>query len=237
MYFSRIRVNQKNAGNVQWVKLIKGDIYNTHQLLWKLFPHSKSRSFLFRQEWNQKILENDGVSQSRNTPTFYMVSVDPPQNIANLFFIETKNYVPSLSVGQIFTFDLRANPVVTIRKEGKKNPSHHDVLMNTKKKATENNIASYNLWEHMEKAAVDWFSKRAPQWGFSIVPGHLLVDGYQSHYLNKKHQENSIQFSTIDYSGILTIENPAQFQKTLFDGIGRAKAFGCGLMLIRPRIG
>jgi CRISPR system Cascade subunit CasE len=32
---------------------------------------------------------------------------------------------------------------------------------------------------------------------------------------------------------VLTVRNPASFLATLGQGFGRARAFGCGLMLIR----
>ncbi|MGH8457964.1 MAG: type I-E CRISPR-associated protein Cas6/Cse3/CasE [Nevskiales bacterium] len=40
-------------------------------------------------------------------------------------------------------------------------------------------------------------------------------------------------YSTVDFSGVLTIVNPESFGKALFAGIGCAKAFGCGLMLVK----
>ncbi len=42
-----------------------------------------------------------------------------------------------------------------------------------------------------------------------------------------------IRFSTLDFEGILTVENTNEFTRMLFAGIGPAKAFGCGLMLVR----
>ncbi|MEA2080768.1 MAG: type I-E CRISPR-associated protein Cas6/Cse3/CasE [Pseudomonadota bacterium] len=43
-----------------------------------------------------------------------------------------------------------------------------------------------------------------------------------------------INFSTLDYSGLLTVTDPELFKAALFQGIGPAKAFGCGLLLVRP---
>jgi CRISPR system Cascade subunit CasE len=43
-----------------------------------------------------------------------------------------------------------------------------------------------------------------------------------------------IQFTTLDFHGVLRIANPEQFLHTLFTGIGRAKGFGSGLLLIKP---
>jgi CRISPR system Cascade subunit CasE len=235
MYFSRIRINQESSNLTEWVRLVKGDIYNAHQLLWKLFPNQENRSFLFHQELYKNSLKDNFLSSQRNLPIFYMVSAAPPQKFSNLFIIETKSYAPILLKKQTYSFALRANPVVTIKREGLKNSAHHDILTNAKKNfQAKNGIETGNAWPEMEKAALNWLLSRALNWGFSVIPHQILIDSYQHHYLTKKREKKPIQFSTVDYSGILTVEDPAQFQQTLYTGVGRAKAFGCGLILIRP---
>ena len=42
-----------------------------------------------------------------------------------------------------------------------------------------------------------------------------------------------MSFSTLDFDGILTVNDPAAFLLALSRGFGAAKAYGCGLMLIR----
>ena len=42
-----------------------------------------------------------------------------------------------------------------------------------------------------------------------------------------------LRFSTVDFSAELTVIDPGKFDKALLDGIGHAKAFGCGLLLLR----
>jgi CRISPR system Cascade subunit CasE len=37
----------------------------------------------------------------------------------------------------------------------------------------------------------------------------------------------------VDVSGLLTVIHPVHFLATLCGGLGHAKGFGCGLMLIR----
>jgi CRISPR system Cascade subunit CasE len=38
---------------------------------------------------------------------------------------------------------------------------------------------------------------------------------------------------TVRYDGLLRITDPDAFRETLIRGIGPAKAFGCGLMLVK----
>jgi CRISPR system Cascade subunit CasE len=40
-------------------------------------------------------------------------------------------------------------------------------------------------------------------------------------------------FGVLDISGVLEVRDPARFLARLIQGFGRARAFGCGLMLIR----
>lgn len=43
-----------------------------------------------------------------------------------------------------------------------------------------------------------------------------------------------IQFSSVDYTGMLTVTDPGLFLQRLSQGYGKSRAFGCGLMLIKP---
>ena len=40
-------------------------------------------------------------------------------------------------------------------------------------------------------------------------------------------------FGVLDISGVLIVEDPVRFLAAQAAGFGRARAFGCGLMLIR----
>ena len=45
-------------------------------------------------------------------------------------------------------------------------------------------------------------------------------------------KDGQLSFSTADFSGELTVFDPSAFVMTLRNGIGPAKAFGCGLLLV-----
>lgn len=40
-------------------------------------------------------------------------------------------------------------------------------------------------------------------------------------------------FSSVDFTGELQITDIEKFQRILFNGLGRSKAFGCGLLMIK----
>lgn len=229
MYFSRIKMNLQNSNFSKWVKLIKSDLYNVHQTLWKLFPNQEKRPFLFYQDFQQ--VQTGEFSLRNQMPVFYIVSEVAPQLYSDLFIIDTKIYAPALHNGQYFDFKLRANPVIRVRKPHDKSSFTHDVLMHAKKKLKNK---SEPIWPEMEKAALDWLLVRSGKYGFKLNADHIHVHEYQCHRLNKKNQNQFITFSSVEYSGILSVENVEIFKKTLFKGIGKAKSFGCGLLLIRP---
>jgi CRISPR system Cascade subunit CasE len=56
------------------------------------------------------------------------------------------------------------------------------------------------------------------------------VDGYRSW---RQRGGKGIALSTLDFEGHLTVANAEIFRTALFSGIGPAKAFGCGLLLVR----
>jgi len=49
-----------------------------------------------------------------------------------------------------------------------------------------------------------------------------------------RQRRNRISFGSMDCSGQLNVADADQFESALMIGIGPAKAFGCGLLLIRP---
>jgi CRISPR system Cascade subunit CasE len=59
----------------------------------------------------------------------------------------------------------------------------------------------------------------------------LQVTGYQWHALPEKGKKAG--FSSVDLAGQLQITDLSGFEQCLFKGIGRSKAFGCGLLMIK----
>jgi len=48
-----------------------------------------------------------------------------------------------------------------------------------------------------------------------------------------RHKGRSIEFSAVDYQGAATVIDSAKLAVALRLGVGRAKGFGCGLLLIK----
>ncbi len=92
------------------------------------------------------------------------------------------------------------------------------------------------------KAIVDdalekWVIRQGESHGFSLAKDDnnqykLQNSAYRWHSI-KAEKEKKSGFSSVDFLGDLEITDVKEFTKALFRGLGRAKAFGCGLMLVR----
>lgn len=224
MFFSRITINARSADPKELLRLTRGDVYAIHQILWRLFPEDPDavRDFIFRQE------------VGNGWPFFYMVSQRRPHPLPGSVQVECKRYQPKLSKGQRLAFSLRANPVVTKKTEDGSRRVRHDVVMNAKHDTAASFGANgLSCGELQYVAGIKWLSDRAGSHGFSFDPNLVRVFGYQQQQIKSGKQEKKIRFSVLDYNGLLTVSDSRLFAKTLANGIGRAKAFGCGLMLVR----
>lgn len=204
--------------------------YEQHQWLWQFLPNDPeaSRDFLFRRR--------DGGDKS---PGFYVVSKRPLKAINEFWQVNIREYDPQLSVGQRLSFDLRANPVISHKVNNK--PRRDDVVMHEKKKLLkERGLQRWSEWHDddpekpllydlVQSTCTRWLESRSVRVGFNLVNESVRVDGYAQQGAENK----DLQFSIVDFSGELEITDVNIFQRTLFEGIGPAKAFGCGLMLVK----
>jgi CRISPR system Cascade subunit CasE len=222
MYLSRIRIKLCEDSLKYLDGLAKNDSYATHQLLWNLFPDDKNaeRDFLFREE------------QKEGWPLFYVMSSREASNSSKLFHVETKLFNPEIQVGQRLAFDIRVNPVVARKVDGKKNSKYHDVWMDAKHKAKAEKLTEQKTDEFKQENTIKWLADRSEKNGFSLEMEKLQINAYRQHSALKKGSR-SLRYSTVDYSGILIVTDIEKFKSILTNGLGRAKAFGCGLMLIK----
>lgn len=212
MYLSRITLHTALLVPSQLLHLVERGEYVMHQWLWELFPGGKERQFLYRRE------ELQGAFR------FFVLSQERPAESA-IFDVQCRPFAPELSVGQILRFTLRANP--TICKAGKR----HDLLMEAKRQV-KTQPDSRDIWTYQQQAALEWLSRQGEQNGFSLR--EASVDAYRQQQIRREKSRQMIQFSSVDYAGVLVVNNPVLFLQRLVQGYGKSRAFGCGMMLIKP---
>lgn len=219
MFLSRIRPASGAEQLRRLAQLAGGGQYRIHKALWNLFETDPdaSRDFLYRQEGHTDEL------------AFLVLSRRQPGNDDGLWQVETKAYAPRLKTGQNLQFLIRINPVVK-RRDGAGRQQRHDLVMDLKKNEPD---SADTQAERVQLAARQWLTNRQSQYGFELIEETVMGEAYRQWRFGGKGG-NRISFSSIDCSGQLTVADTARFKSALMNGVGPAKAFGCGLLLIRP---
>ncbi|MFF7155702.1 type I-E CRISPR-associated protein Cas6/Cse3/CasE [Streptomyces sp. NPDC008139] len=136
-------------------------------------------------------------------------------------------FLDRLSVGSTWTFRLTANPVHSIRRtddEPRKRTAH--------------------LTARYQKA---WLLERQASSGFAVVEkapvARLLEYGDELQLVlrdkrdlrfAKAAERRTVSLTSVTYDGRLTVTDPDALRRTLTQGLGKAKAYGCGLMTLAP---
>ena len=118
--------------------------------------------------------------------------------------VRTKDITPAFREGALYRFRLRANTVVT--KNGKR----------------------YGLIR--EESLKEWLKKREESIGVSFRSVLYVDEGYATGKRKKVDRSYYINIKIARFEGILAITNAARLGNALSNGIGPAKAFGCGLL-------
>lgn len=204
-----------------------------HNLLWSVFADGpdRRRDFLWREE-------RDG--------SFMVLSARPPAQ-GDLFQPhQTRDFAPVLAPGDRLTFQLRCNATRTektggLSANGKEKKRHIDLVMDTLypipgRKSLSENAASLRAPQRMalaQEAGRAWLARQGEKAGFDLLEAEARdysVEVLPGHRGPRKGQP---QFGILDLAGVIQVTDPAAFLAQLPLGFGRAKAFGCGLMLIR----
>jgi len=226
MYLSRARL-ERNASVGALAPLLLGKKgrggptqQSGHHLVWYLFADDpkRRRDFLWRE---------------MKTGEFLVLSARQPEDRYGLFEIdEPKPFTPALAEGDRLGFSLRANPIVRRRDPARRRSVKHDVVMDALRVHARGDRAEHRLASVREQGTA-WLERQSAKAGFSIQPDYVRVDGYEQHRVSRERSMRPMSFSTIDFDGLLTVTDPATFLSAIFTGFGAAKAYGCGLMLIR----
>jgi CRISPR system Cascade subunit CasE len=186
-----------------------------HRLVWSLFATDPDavRDFLYRE-----------VSPG----SYLIVSNREPSDPNGLWVLRTKKYVASLNVGQRLGFALRANPAQSTKTAGRDRGIRVDAVMHAKSRADGSLSA-----EAVEAAALDWLYVRETRLGVSFERELCSAGGYRQVQIGRLGAR-PIRYSIIDYEGVLRVEDPEALGLALLGGVGKARAYGCGLLMLRP---
>lgn len=189
-----------------------------HRLVWTLFADApdRRRDFLWREQ-------EPGV--------FLLLSARPPEDKAGLFALDTPvAFVPALAAGDRLAFLLRANATVARGGGPGARGKRRDVVADALAHIPAGERAERRR-AVLEQAGIAWLARQGEAAGFRLA-GPIGVEGDEWRRIPRPG-EVPITFKVLDFAGRLDVTHPDRFLARLACGFGHAKAFGCGLMLIR----
>jgi CRISPR system Cascade subunit CasE len=189
--------------------------YDIHRNLWRLFPGEARevrasgddvrQGFLYRIE-----------SQGTGRPTRLLLqSRRSPRCAEGMALLGSKSFDPAPSVGQRLAFVLTANPVRTIvdgqrdNKVSKRSDKCRVPLI------TEEDLRA-------------WLARKL---GAAAELENVEILPHPPLYFRKGNRAGKL--TTCTFEGVVHVASAAELRALLENGVGPAKAFGCGLLLVR----
>lgn len=186
-----------------------------HHLVWSLFADDaeRRRDFLWRET---------------EPGSFLLLSARPPQDRHGIFALDPpKPFEPALREGQRLRFDLRANATVSAAR-GATQRGKREGLLAQRLRA----VAPADRPAAAQAASLEWLAGQGARHGFRVDAAAFALVGEDTWSI-LRGQRAEARIAAIDVAGVLEVTDAAAFTARLPLGFGHARAFGCGLMLIR----
>jgi CRISPR system Cascade subunit CasE len=184
------------------------DTYAWHQAVWKAFPgrDGEPRDFLTRLDRHREGFRLLIVSPTQpERPDWCPPDGWRTKPIPESYFGKTR-----------YAFQLSANPTkkVASRADGTLTKNGRRVPLGTREEL------------------VEWIRRKGDQGGFTVDESTLRTFSRGREYFRKNGRQGL--HSAVELKGVLTVTDPAKFHETFTHGIGTAKAFGFGLLVMVP---
>ena len=205
MFLSRVEVPWEFARNP----------YGVHRQLWRMFPGEARETRKNGEEPRQGFLFRVEESRPGRFARLLVQSRRPPTGVPDLVLVGTRQVNPQPQVGQRLAFLVTANPIKTItdtergQKPGKKSDKCRIPLIR-------------------EEEQREWLIRKLK--GAAEV-GAVTIQVHPPLYFRKGNRAGKLV--TVTYEGMLQVIDADTLSALLENGIGPAKGFGCGLMLVR----
>jgi len=241
----------------------KGDtVGNAHRILWMLFRDRDAenpRDFLWREEAPGRYLILSKRPPCDEHKLFDLQTKDfaPDLRVGDkLAFALRANPVITRKTGDVRKKEKRDG-------KGRLRGERSDIVMDalhdlpTREKDDERGESARAKVrdDRTESAAKAWIGKQGERHGFKLLV-RLDEDGnpcpIASNYdvveiprgkidagtgqWSLEHKRRFARFGVLDFEGLIEVTDPSLFLPQLAEGFGKAKAFGCGLMLIRRAV-
>lgn len=195
--------------------------YITHQLVADLFGDRDDRGYLFRvMRESRDRTEVQALVLSRALPD----PAPPPRPWGAIRGVESKPFAPAIRPGTILDYEIRINATTVVTKPSgnKRRTDVWDAVFAANRddpKSPHEVYAAY-LQRKLEGIA-------------QILDGRITARGQVR--IRRPGEHRPITFVAANLIGTLRVVDPGSLIDVVGEGIGRSKAFGCGLLcLSRP---
>ena len=211
-HLTAITVDERDAAHLRLF-----DSYDWHQAAWKCFPEREKtvRDFLTRL---------DRVSGGFRLMLVSPIAPTRPQWAENGEW-KSREIPPEYFGKRRYRFQLRANPTKKLRADnadGTRKKNGQRVPLTT------------------PEALADWLRRKGEAGGYHVhglepeaVEPCAISPAYRFHFHREKDGQRGYH-SGVDFSGTLDVTDASRFHETFRLGVGSAKAFGFGLLVIAP---
>lgn len=211
MYLSRVEIDKENRQKIKDLNHLGA----YHSWVEECFPHEISEETRSRKLWR--------IDQLNGKEYLLIVSRNQPdkQRLEKYGVGEsgqTKDYTPllnSIKEGQRLRFRATLNPVQSI----------HTGDENQKR----GRIVPHITHNQQLKFLID----RAEKNGFLLNVDEVTIVG-RNYSILKKSGSRGVRISQVSYEGVLTVTDVEKFTNILIHGLGKKKAYGCGLVTVIP---
>lgn len=244
LYLSRLDLRRSSRNVAPLIGLLNpagsaAQMNTGHRLLWTAMPphlHDRAADGRAGESWAGKgapFLWRRDMREDR----YYVLGPELTEE-SPFFEISSRPFEPHLAPGDRLAFELSVNATVDrkIGTDGSGRPlrKRSDVVMDLiHRREAEAGVSLQRgiLREAAaHDAAVDWLKGQGERSGFALKG--LRVEAYRVEQVPRSKGKPA-RFGVLDLAGLIEVHDPAAFLARLSRGFGRAKAFGCGLMMIR----
>ena len=205
-YLTQILLARETAANLRFP-----DSYAWHKAVWKIFSgrDGKQRDFLTRLDRRRDGIRLLVVSDSvPSRPDWCQAECWQLQEIPESYFNAS-----------VYRFQLRANPTKKLRvgdkSDGTRRKQGHRVPLRKR------------------EDIIEWLNRKAKAAGFAVDPNSLrVIPRGRSFFVAKKGGQGV--HDAVDFQGVLRVIDRDKFRSKFREGIGSAKAFGFGMLVMNP---
>lgn len=186
-----------------------------HALLWSLFAADPgtARDFVYRQ-----VAEGEYLVVSQREPVFD----------SHVWDIRIKPYAPRLEQGRYYGFSLRVNPSVAVSRPQRATSRRVDILAQASREAAGPLSAA-----DRENLIITWLDSKLRRHGASLIADRCRVARFDRLRMDRTGDNGVLTLAYVDVEGVLEVNDANVLYAALKTGIGRGRAFGLGLLLLR----